>query len=377
MRTVTVLGSTGSIGTQALDVARRRGWRVAALAAGRNAELLLEQAHAFRPATVACAPEVADRLRGALPAGTELVPGDEGTDRVAATACDAVIAAVPGIAGLRPIRVALREGRRVALATKEAMVAAGPLVRETARAHGGVLVPIDSEHAGVDQLLLGEDRDTVEAIVLTASGGPFRKGPADLATVRPEQALAHPTWSMGRKVTIDSATLFNKGLEVLEAHQLFDLPLDRIEVVVHPQSLVHALIRFRDGNLKAHVGPHDMRLPILWGVEDAGRPSLGLEPLPLHGSWTFEPPDRARFPALDLAYRAGRDGGTAPTVLNAADEVAVDAFLEGRLPFPGIADAIADALDRIPPRPLSWDAIEAADAEARRLVAERTARSVP
>jgi 1-deoxy-D-xylulose-5-phosphate reductoisomerase len=231
----------------------------------------------------------------------------------------------------------------------------------------------------VAQLLLGERRDAVASVILTASGGPFRDGPADLSTVTPRQALAHPTWSMGPKVTIDSATLFNKGLEVLEAHALFELPLERVEVVVHPQSLVHALIRYRDGSLKAQVGPHDMRLPILWGVEEDARPDLGLEPFPLTGTWTFEPPDLERFPALELAYRAGRIGGTAPAVLNAADEVAVEAFLAGRLSFLGIADALAAALDEVAAEALGWDAVRAADAEARRVteawIADR--RSAP
>ncbi|MEX2503168.1 MAG: 1-deoxy-D-xylulose-5-phosphate reductoisomerase, partial [Trueperaceae bacterium] len=290
----------------------------------------------------------------------------------AAWPADTVVSAIPGMAGLAPVRAALREGRHVALATKEAMVVAGPLVHDLVREYGGRVTPVDSEHAGLDQLLLGERIETVDALILTASGGPFRDGPRDLSTVTPAQALNHPTWSMGPKVTIDSATLFNKGLEVLEAQQLFGLPLDRIEVVVHPQSLVHALIRFRDGSVKAQVGPHDMRLPIAWGVEGAERPELGLGSLPLNGAWTFAPVDHDRFPALGLAYRAGREGGTAPTVLNAADEVAVRAFLDGRLSFVAIADLLAEALDRIPTAPVGWDEVASADAEARRLVAERT-----
>ncbi len=366
MRTVTVLGSTGSIGTQTLDVARMRGWRVAALVAGRNAEALIAQAHAFRPELVVCDASVADRVRDRLPAGTRLASGDEAVRDAAAWPADTVMAAIPGMAGVAPVRAAVRAGRHVALATKEAMVVAGPLVLDEARRAEARITPVDSEHAGIAQLLLGERRDAVERVVLTASGGPFREGPADLASVTPGQALAHPTWAMGPKVTIDSATLFNKGLEVLEAHALFDLSLDAIEVVVHPQSLVHALVRYRDGSLKAQVGPHDMRLPILWGVEGVARPGLPLPPLPLEGAWTFAPPDLQRFPALGLAYEAGRRGGTAPAVLNAADEVAVAAFLAGRLPFPGISEALAAALEAVPPEALGWEALTRADAEARR-----------
>lgn len=366
MRTVTVLGSTGSIGTQTLDVARMRGWRVATLVAGRNAAALAAQAHEFRPELVVCDEEVAARLASELPAGTRLASGAEAALDAAAWPADTVVAAIPGIAGLAPVRAAVRAGRHVALATKEAMVVAGPLVRDEARQAEARITPVDSEHAGVAQLLLGERRDAVASVILTASGGPFREGPDDLSAVTPEQALAHPTWAMGPKVTVDSATLFNKGLEVLEAHALFDLPLDAIEVVVHPQSLVHALIRFRDGSLKAQIGPHDMRLPILWGVEGVARPALPLAPFPLEGSWSFAPPDPERFPALPLAYEAGRLGGTAPAVLNAADEVAVEAFLAGRLPFPGIADALASVLEAVPPEALGWEALREADAEARR-----------
>lgn len=376
MRTVTVLGSTGSIGTQTLDVAQRRGWRVGALVAGRNAALLTRQAEEFRPDLVVCDPSVADEVERALPHGVRLAYGDGAREEAAAQPADTVVAAIPGMAGVAPVVAALRAGRHVALATKEAMVVAGPLVIDAAERYGGRITPVDSEHAGIAQLLLGEEREAIASVVLTASGGPFRSGPADLATVTPDQALAHPTWSMGPKVTIDSATLFNKGLEVLEAQALFGLDLDRIDVVVHPQSLVHAMIRFRDGSIKAQVGPHDMRLPILWGVEETARPDLGLAPLPIEGSWTFEPPDLDRFPALSLAYRAGRIGGTAPTVLNAADEVAVEAFLAGRLAFTGIPAAIEVALERVAVEAVGWDAIASADAEARRVteawIAERS-----
>ena len=377
MRTVTVLGSTGSIGTQTLDVARRRGWRVEALVAGRNIPLLARQAAEFRPRVVVCDAAVADEAARDMPAGVELIVGDAAREEAAALPVDTVVAAIPGMAGVAPVLAALRAGRHVALATKEAMVVAGPLVLDAAERHGGRITPVDSEHAGLAQLLLGERPEAVASLILTASGGPFRSGPADLSAVTPEQALDHPTWSMGPKVTVDSATLFNKGLEVLEAHALFGLPLESIEVVVHPQSLVHALVRFRDGTLKAQVGPHDMRLPILWGVEEVERPDLGLPPFPLVGAWTFEPPDLERFPALALAYRAGRVGGTAPAVLNAADEVAVEAFLSGRLGFHEIPAAIEAALASVAVEAVGWAAIGAADAEARNVteawIAERPA----
>lgn len=366
-RRVSILGSTGSIGTQALDVAAWTGQRVVALAAGTRADTLLEQAWRWRPELVSCDERVASRVAAELPTGTRLIVGDEGALAVASAEVDSVVAAIPGFRGLAPVRAALESGRHVALATKEAMVCAGALVWAAVRAHGGRLTPVDSEHAGLYQALLGEPREAIDAVILTASGGPFRSGPADLSTVTPEQALAHPTWSMGPKVTIDSATLFNKGLEVIEAAYLFGLPFERIEVVVHPQSLVHALVRFSDGSLKAQVGPHDMRLPILYALEGPRRPALPLEPLPLVGRWDFEPPDRERFPCLELAYEAGRRGGSAPLALNAADEVAVEAFLSGALRFDRIPMLIERVLDRDWPAIADWDALNGADAEARAL----------
>lgn len=366
-----MLGSTGSIGTQTLEVARWRDWHVDTLVAGRNRDRLVAQMRAFRPALVVCDVAIAADVADAAPPGTRVESGPEATLGAARRPVDTVVAAIPGIAGLAPIRAALEAGTHVALATKEALVVAGPLVRALARRTGARLTPVDSEHAAIDQLLLGEDREAVASLVLTASGGPFREDPADLSSVTPAQALAHPTWAMGPKVTIDSATLFNKGLEVLEAHALFDVPLDAIEVVVHPQSLVHALVRFRDGAVKAHVGPHDMRLAIGWGVEGAARPEVPLAPLALAGRWDFHPPDPARFPALGLAYEAGRRGGTAPAVLNAADEVAVAAFLAGRLPFHRIAALLEATLDAVTAEAASWEAIGRADAEARRVASER------
>ena len=370
MNSIAVLGSTGSIGTQALDVARWRDYRVVGLAAGTNADLLVSQAQEFRPSVVSCAAAVTDAVRPHLPAGTRLVTGAGASDAVATADADVIVAAIPGMAGLRPTTAALRAGRHVALANKEALVVAGPLVMALAAEHGARITRVDSEHSGLHQCLQGEPREAVAALVLTASGGPFLEGPSSLSSVTPEQALRHPNWSMGPKVTIDSATLFNKGLEVLEAHFLFDMPLDRIEVVIHPQSLVHALVRFADGSIKAQLGPHDMRLPIQYALEGPSRPQTPLSALPLVGLMHFLVPDVDRFPCLPLAYRAGAVGGVAPAYLNAADEVAVAAFLAGSLPFDAIPRVISAALDAAPRVELTWDALEAADEEARELARE-------
>lgn len=384
VKRICVLGSTGSIGTQTLEVARWRGYDVVGLAAGTNADLLLEQVRAFEPAVVSCAPEVVDQLDGRLPPGTELVSGPGGAATVARADADVVVAAIPGMAGLAPTRAALDAGRHVALANKEAMVVAGPLIRALAAERNARITPVDSEHAALYQCLALGPMDAVERLVLTASGGPFRTEPTDLSQVTPEDALQHPTWTMGPKVTIDSSTLFNKGLEVLEAHFLFDWPIDKIEVVIHPQSLVHGLVRFRDGNVLAQIGPHDMRIPIQVGIESPDRPPVPLEPLPLEGVWEFHAPDHERFPSLQLAYRAGELGGTAPAALNAADEVAVTAFLDGHLPYLGIPRLLAQILEDLDPSctgsgALSWEAIEATDrwarAHAQRLVPDVAMRT--
>jgi 1-deoxy-D-xylulose-5-phosphate reductoisomerase len=372
MKRIAILGSTGSIGRQTLEVARWRGYRVAGLAAGSNHELLLKQVHEFSPELVSCSAEVAAQVEAGLPAGTRLVAGPAGSAEVAALEVDSVIAAIPGMAGLVPLRTALQSGRNVALAGKEAMVIAGPLIRQLLAEHGGRIIPVDSEHSALFQCLQGEPAEAVASLVLTASGGPFLHGPPDLSQVTPAQALRHPNWSMGKKVTVDSATLFNKGLEVLEAHALFHLPLDRIEVVIHPQSLVHGLVRFTDGQIKAQIGPPDMRLPLQYGIEWPARPATPLAPLPLTGTWEFLAPDPGRFPALELAYRAGRSGGLAPAYLNAADEIAVEAFLAGRIPFTAISRVLASVMDAAPRGELTWDALLAADREARSLARELT-----
>lgn len=355
---VVILGSTGSIGTQALDVVRWRGWKVVGLAAGTNRALLAEQVRAFRPEVVYAAagvPELPPGVRAAASAA-----------EVAAWEADVVVAAIPGLAGLEPVRAAVRAGRRVALANKESMVAAGPLLQEEARRHGAAFVPVDSEHSALFQALEGERPEDVAELILTASGGPFRVGPGDLSGVTPEEALRHPRWSMGPKVTIDSATLMNKGLEVLEARALFGVDLERIKVVVHPQSYVHSLVRFTDGQLKAVLGPTDMRLAIQYALTYPERAPTPLAEEPLPPRLDFELPDTDRFPALELAYRAGRMGGVAPTVYNAAGEVAVQAFLDRRIPFTGMARIVEAVLGKTPDEPLTWENLYAADAWARR-----------
>lgn len=374
---LTLLGSTGSIGTQTLDVARERGYTVAALAAGRNLDLLEAQVREFRPELVSVAEEILHEARARLTGVKVIADACE----VAALSADVTVNAMSGLIGLAPTRVALEAGRSVALATKEAMVTAGLLIWEAAAVGGGRLVPIDSEHTGIYQCLVGESVHDVAELILTASGGPFRDGPSDLSGVTPAQALKHPTWDMGRKISIDSATLLNKGLEVLECASLYGVPLSRVRVTVHPQSVVHALIRFRDGSLKANLGPTDMRLAIAYaldaaptGMQGPGQPGnvrrgpeiAGHLDWPLTGNWEFREPDLKRFPALAQAYRAGELGGVAPAALNAADEVAVEAFLDGRLGFLGIARVIEAVLDEVSHDTPSWESIAATDHWARR-----------
>ncbi|WP_027460916.1 1-deoxy-D-xylulose-5-phosphate reductoisomerase [Deinococcus murrayi] len=381
---LTVLGSTGSIGTQTLDVARERGWRVGALAAGRNLDALEAQVREFRPEVVGVAPEAYADARARF--GTVRVVADPA--EVAALPADVVVNAIGGLPGLAPTRAALEAGRALALATKEAMVTAPGLIWAAARRGGGRLVPVDSEHTGVFQCLTGEHLEDVAELILTASGGPFRDGPADLSAVTPGQALKHPSWNMGQKITIDSATLMNKGLEVMECAALYGLPLSQVGVVVHPQSVLHAAVRFRDGSLKGQFGPTDMRLAIAYAIDAAptgmtrpgdvqgarrGPEVAGHRGWPLTGQWDFREPDHARFPCLGLAYRAGEAGGLLPAALNAADEVAVPAFLAGDIGFTDIPRLIERVLDETPQGELSWDALEEttrwATARARELAA--------
>jgi 1-deoxy-D-xylulose-5-phosphate reductoisomerase len=348
---VAILGSTGSIGTQTLQVidAEPGRYRVVALGAGSSVDLVVEQAERHRPRVVAIAD--ADAARGLaerLPAGTELVVGD-GSLVAAAAEGDVVVNGVVGFAGLDVTLAALEAGKRLALANKESLIAGGPVVRRARETPGAQLVPVDSEHAAVHQCLRANDvAERLARVVLTASGGPFRGRTAeDLASVTIEDALAHPTWSMGPKITVDSSTLMNKGLEVIEAHELFDVDYDDIEVVVHPQSIVHSMVEFTDGATIAQLSLPDMRLPIGYALAYPDRIAtpFGRIDWAELGRLDFEAPDRAAFPCLDLAYAAGRMGETAPAWLNAANEVAVAAFLAGEIAWHHIPDVCKGVLE--------------------------------
>ncbi|MER3554675.1 MAG: 1-deoxy-D-xylulose-5-phosphate reductoisomerase [Meiothermus sp.] len=362
---IVVLGSTGSIGTQTLEVCRWRGYRAVGLVAGKNLELLAAQIAEFQPEVVATDETLHLELRRRFPT-LKLASAEE----VAAHPAQVVVAAIPGLAGLPGVRAAVRAGRRIGLANKESMVAAGPLLWEEAQQSGAEIIPVDSEHSALFQSLIGEPFSDVAELILTATGGPFLREPADLSGVTPAQALNHPRWKMGPKVTIDSSTLFNKGLEVLEAVQLFKLPIERVRVTIHPQAYVHSLVRFQDGNLKAQLGPTDMRLPIQYALTYPLRPPTPLRDFPLPEQLEFFPPDTERFPALALAYEAGRMGGLAPTVLNAADETAVEAFLKGQIGYLDIARLLEKVLQQTPTLPLTWENIAQSDSEARRLAGE-------
>ncbi|RDI95779.1 1-deoxy-D-xylulose-5-phosphate reductoisomerase [Meiothermus sp. QL-1] len=362
---VVVLGSTGSIGTQTLDVCRWRGYRVVGLLAGRNLELLSQQIAEFNPEVVAADASILPALKERFPS-LRLAEAEE----VAAWPAEVVVGAVPGLAGLPGVRAAVRAGRRLALANKESMVAAGPLLWQEAARSGAEIIPVDSEHSALFQSLVGEPREDVAELILTASGGPFLHEPADLSSVTPEMALRHPRWKMGPKVTVDSSTLFNKGLEVLEAVQLFQVPIEKVRVLIHPQAYVHSMVRFQDGNLKAQLGPTDMRLAIQYALAYPARPPTPLREAPIAERLEFFPPDTRRFPALALAYEAGRMGGVAPVVLNAADEVAVEAFLGGAIGYLEIPRVLEKVLQKTPRAPLSWENIEEADRLARRLARE-------
>jgi 1-deoxy-D-xylulose-5-phosphate reductoisomerase len=370
---VALLGSTGSVGEQALDVIRAAEgrFRVVALAAGRSAERLAAQARELRPAAVGLVDETqAAALAAELPPGCRLAVGAEAVAELAAgDDADVVLNGITGSAGLAPTLRALEAGRRLALANKESLIVGGELV--TALAKPGQIVPVDSEHSGLAQCLRAGRPDEVARLVVTASGGPFRgRSAADLAAVTPAEALAHPTWAMGPVITINSATLMNKGLEVIEAHLLFGVPYDRIEVVVHPQSIVHAMVEWCDGSTVAQLSMPDMRLPIglaLGWPERDERP-VGRIDWTRAATLEFQPVDRATFPLLDLAVQAGRQGGTAPAALNAANEEAVDAFLAGLLPFPGIAEVVAEISRRHrPPAALDLEAVLAAERWSRGL----------
>lgn len=371
-----ILGSTGSIGRAALEVVASLGdVEVVGLAARRGGEELAVQAERWRPRAVAIEDAVAaNRLRGALPHGTRLLIGsDASTELAALPEAEMVLVAVVGVAGLRPTLAALDAGHDVALANKEALVAGGHLVKAARERTGARLLPVDSEHSAVFQCLAGEDPTTVRRLVLTASGGPFLRRPvAELSTVTVEETLAHPTWNMGRKVTVDSATLMNKGLEIIEAYWLFEVPEDRIDVVIHPQSLVHSMVEFADGSTIAQVARPDMRGPIQHALSGGRRRPGLVAPMEWNRlALTFEYPEPERFPALALAREALRRGGTAPVVLNAANEVAVDRFLGGAMRFSGIAATVAEVLARHEPRPApTIEAVLETDAWARALASE-------
>jgi 1-deoxy-D-xylulose-5-phosphate reductoisomerase len=387
MKHISILGSTGSIGRQCLSVVDSLPWKfeVIALAAGSNIELLAEQVAKHKPKVVSAGSEegsreLGERLRAAhadpMP---EVLFGSEGMERAAThPEAEIVVSAMVGVVGLPATYKAVEQGKRVALANKEVLVAAGGVVMRAAERSGSSVLPVDSEHNAIHQCLRGSTRGEVKRLVLTASGGPFRKTPASkLKEVTPEQALAHPNWRMGKRITIDSATLMNKGFEVIEAHWLFGMTLEQIDVVIHPQSTVHSMVEFVDGSILAQLGPTDMRMPIQYALTYPDRvPSNGFEL-----DWTrlkkleFEKVPARKFPCLRLARESLRRGGPFPCALNAADEEAVAAFLDGRLAFPGIPAAIEEVLGRMPGGELNTiEDVLAADAEARRLAREEIER---
>jgi len=380
MRSVAVLGATGSIGTQALQiVGANPGLRACALAAGSDHAGVVALARAHGVERIALVdPDAAAAARVGF-AG-EVLEGPGGVERLVTEAgADVVLNAIVGAAGLRATMATLAAGADLALANKESLVAGGDLVMDALRRSGRSMLPVDSEHSALAQCLAGAADGSVSGLVITASGGPFRGRTAEsLADVTVADALAHPTWSMGAKITIDSATLMNKGLEVIEAHHLFGIAYDDIDVVVHPQSIVHGMVRYRDGALLAHVGYPDMRVPISWALTYPERAATPVPTLDLTAPLRldFEPPDVATFRCLALACAAGREGGTAPCVLNAANEAAVASFLDGRIGFLDIAALVERALDEVAAEPLaSLGQLEEADARARAAVrdAVRTA----
>ena len=371
VKPLVVLGATGSIGTQTLEVAARMGIPVAAVAARQGSDRLAEIGETHPGCLVGVtSPTRDEERRFAARFGARARFGPESLVELAALDGCIVINGVVGFAGLPATLGALAAGNRLALANKESLVAAGPVVLEALSQSSGELIPVDSEHSALFQCLVGEPRSAVRRMMLTASGGPFfGRRREELENVTPRQALAHPTWSMGPRITIDSATLVNKGLEVIEAHYLFGIPLEDIEVVIHPQSIVHSLVEFVDGSLKAHLGEPDMRVPIQYAITYPARSQGVLGQFSLAGrDLTFRAPDHDAFPALSLAYEAGRRGGSAPAAFNAADEVAVHAFLEGRLGFQGISLILEKTLAAT-----GWDEISTV---ADVLEADREARAI-
>lgn len=387
-RTVTLLGATGSVGRSTLDLigsAPEGEFDVVALTANSNVDSLVQAARRFRPRFCAVAdPQAGPALRDALAGeGIECGAGESAVLEAAAMDAGWVMAAIVGAAGLKPTLEAVRRGAQVAFANKEALVCAGPLFMDAARATGAALLPVDSEHNAIFQAFDEARRDGIRRIILTASGGPFRTASLeDMASMTPAQAVAHPTWSMGAKISVDSATMMNKGLEIIEACHLFALPEDRIDVLVHPESIVHGLVEYADGGLLAQMGAPDMRTPIAHALAYPNRMETSVERLDLArlGTLSFYAPDPEKFPALDLARAAFRAGGCAPAVLNAANEVAVAAFLNGKIGFLDIAATVSDALNEAERSgysqvaPTDFEAVYAADAEGRRLARTAAAR---
>lgn len=372
-RSVTILGSTGSVGCSTIDLIKRNpaDFAVEAITGGSNATLLAEQALLLRPRFVAIAnPDEYPALKAALSgSGIEIAAGPDAIIAAAEHPSEWVMASIVGAAGLAPTLAAVRRGGIVALANKESLVCAGGLMMREVAKSGATLLPVDSEHNAIYQVFDFERQESVEELILTASGGPFRELTRDaMAAVTPKQAVAHPNWDMGAKISIDSATMMNKGLELIEAHHLFDMPEDRISILVHPQSVIHSLVRYRDGSVLAQLGQPDMRTPIAYTLAWPERMNVPVERLDLAAlaKLDFAAPDTARFPALKLARDALRAGGTAPAVLNAANEVAVAGFLAGRIGFLDIADVVDHIVAELPHHAVdSLDMVFAADIEAR------------
>lgn len=378
-RSISILGATGSVGASTLDLIRReRGdWRVVALSANCRAEELARLAREFSAEVAvvsdeACLPELRAALSGSA---VEAAAGRDALVEAASRPADLTVAAIVGCAGLAPTMAAIEQGGTVALANKESLVSAGEVMTAAVSRHGATLLPIDSEHNAIFQCLAGNEIADVRRITLTASGGPFRGWtPEQLATVTPAQAVKHPNWDMGAKISVDSATMMNKGLEFIEAHHLFPVGLDRLSIIIHPQSVVHSMVEYRDGSTLAQLGPSDMRVPIASALAWPRRMDTPCAPLDLAalGTLSFEPPDEKRFPATRLAREAADAGGGRPAVLNAANEVAVTAFLAGQITFTRIAAHVEEVLSAFdPPAPATLDEVLAIDHEARLRARER------
>ncbi len=380
---LSILGSTGSIGRSALDVVRHYPdmFDVVALGAYANVELLARQILEFRPSHVAIADEAAAARFQPPDVPVEVHTGSGALDAIASIPVDAALCAVVGAAGLKPVLRAIDAGNRIALANKEPLVIAGPLIMQAARTKGVQVLPVDSEHNAIFQCLEGHSSNDVHCIHLTASGGPFYGKPTEVRlNVTPEEAANHPTWDMGKKISVDSATLMNKGLEVIEAMWLFDMPVDKIRVIIHPQSIIHSLVEFTDGSILAQMGPTDMKFPILFALTWPLRVENPMSRLNLEeiDRLSFAKPDFSEFPCLRLALDAARAGGTAPAVLNAANEIAVQAFCDNRITFPGIATLVEEVMSTSPTdTEVTLESVMDADFRARALAEQSIARGLP